>query len=391
MEKILRKDTFTSKLVVCVGIDMENIWDKLVLLGSCIVICFSLESSFVVVFSLLCALSVSGFHSYFQKKRVTIGLVMGYFFCFFIRSEFVLWVPFLCYDLEEYRKSAAVTAQRYGRWEDWIPPVYLELLVAVSAGVILKNFPILIRIEVILFSVMAVYLQYKTTKNTWQKAEFQKLRDDSEELQLLLKNRNKNLLEKQDYEVRVATLKERNRIAREIHDNVGHMLSRSILQVGALQAINSVGTMVLPLKALKESLDQAMNSIRSSVHNLHEESIDLEITIRTMIKEYPNYEIRFFYDMEEECDQALKYCFLGIVKEALSNMVRHSNATAMNIILREHPGFYQLIVKDNGTEIKEGKTTGIGLTNMKERVDAFDGRFSVRKEKGFQIFVTIPK
>jgi signal transduction histidine kinase len=43
-------------------------------------------------------------------------------------------------------------------------------------------------------------------------------------------------MEKQDYEIYLATLRERNRIAREIHDNVGHMLSRSILQIGALKA-----------------------------------------------------------------------------------------------------------------------------------------------------------
>ena len=42
----------------------------------------------------------------------------------------------------------------------------------------------------------------------------------------------------QDYEIYLATLKERNRIAREIHDNVGHMLTRSILQLGALSVIN---------------------------------------------------------------------------------------------------------------------------------------------------------
>ena len=45
-------------------------------------------------------------------------------------------------------------------------------------------------------------------------------------------------MEKQDTEIYLATLKERNRIAREIHDNVGHMLSRSILMVGALKTVN---------------------------------------------------------------------------------------------------------------------------------------------------------
>lgn len=54
----------------------------------------------------------------------------------------------------------------------------------------------------------------------------------------MLQEKNKNLMEKQDYEIYLATLRERNRIAREIHDNVGHMLSRSILQMGALITIH---------------------------------------------------------------------------------------------------------------------------------------------------------
>ena len=65
-----------------------------------------------------------------------------------------------------------------------------------------------------------------------------RLRDTSTELNLVLQEKNKNLMEKQDYEIYLATLRERNRIAREIHDNVGHMLSRSILQMGALITIH---------------------------------------------------------------------------------------------------------------------------------------------------------
>lgn len=63
------------------------------------------------------------------------------------------------------------------------------------------------------------------------------MRDTDTELKLVMEQRNRELLEKQDNEIYLATLRERNRIAREIHDNVGHMLSRSILQVGALATI----------------------------------------------------------------------------------------------------------------------------------------------------------
>ena len=63
--------------------------------------------------------------------------------------------------------------------------------------------------------------------------ELKRTRDDSRERDLLLSQKNKALLEKQDYEIYNATLKERNRIAREIHDNVGHVLSKFILMLGA--------------------------------------------------------------------------------------------------------------------------------------------------------------
>ena len=64
-------------------------------------------------------------------------------------------------------------------------------------------------------------------------------RDNSKELTTQLVEKNKAMQRNQDYEIYLATLKERNRIAREIHDNVGHMLTRSILQLGALSVMQS--------------------------------------------------------------------------------------------------------------------------------------------------------
>ena len=85
-----------------------------------------------------------------------------------------------------------------------------------------------------LVSVTALLLAARTGRNARLEGELIRLRDTSTELNMALKEKNRNLLEKQDNEIYLATLKERNRIAREIHDNVGHMLSRSILQMGAL-------------------------------------------------------------------------------------------------------------------------------------------------------------
>lgn len=87
----------------------------------------------------------------------------------------------------------------------------------------------------------AVLLYGRTRRLNELEQEYKRVRDDSRELTLMLEKKNQDLLEKQDTEVYLATLKERNRIAREIHDNVGHMLSRSILMVGALKTILEAG------------------------------------------------------------------------------------------------------------------------------------------------------
>ena len=71
-------------------------------------------------------------------------------------------------------------------------------------------------------------------------------------------------------------MQERNRIAREIHDNVGHMLTRAILLLGAVKTINQDQKITDSLTLLEDTLTQTMDNIRSSVHNLHDNSIDLQ-------------------------------------------------------------------------------------------------------------------
>ena len=145
------------------------------------------------------------------------------------------------------------------------------------------------------------------------------------------------------------------------------------------------------LEGLDVSLNSAMNSIRSSVHDLHDESMNLENTIKSIISDFKNCTLE--YDMSEIIPNNIKYCFAAITKEAIANIIKHSNATSVKITLREHPALYQLCIEDDGKGYnpEEGDTTGIGLKNMQERVQMLGGTFQIRGDNGFRIFITIPK
>jgi len=73
--------------------------------------------------------------------------------------------------------------------------------------------------------------------------------------------------------------------------------------------------------------------------------------------------------------------------------MKYSSATQIKIIMREHPAIYQLCIEDNGKGCADydKNTTGIGLKNMQERVNTLNGNLQINGEKGFRIFVVIPK
>ena len=151
------------------------------------------------------------------------------------------------------------------------------------------------------------------------------------------------------------------------------------------------------LDHLDDSLNSAMDSIRSSVHDLHDDSVNLEDTIRGLAHGFTFCPVLIHYDMSLLVPREIKYCLISITKEALSNVIRHSNASQVRITLQEHPALYQLCVEDNGTRIAPGclkagsSQSGIGLTNIQERIQALNGNLQISADSGFRIFITIPK
>lgn len=244
---------------------------------------------------------------------------------------------------------------------------------------------------IILIACTSVLFHLIIAKNNNYTQELKYLRDTSKEHELLVEEKNRRLIEKQDAELYTATLKERNRIAREIHDNVGHMLTRSILQVGAIRTINNNELLSEPLEGLHETLNTAMTNIRSSVHDLHDESIDLKTAVGEIIEKTDKIKVKLDYGMSNHINKSVKYCFISIIKEAVNNTIKHSNASHIDIIMQEHPAFYQLVIHDNGTDISGTHSEGIGLTNMRDRIKALNGNIKISTEKGFKISITILK
>lgn len=369
---------------------MTIMLDKLVLLTACTLLMFyrTPHPGALQVFALLAAIIFSfgcsccnpdarPFHEISLFFRFLLaGLCLSLSICTAATPILGVFLPLFFYE-------AAVSYGKSARY-----PLFAAIcLLAVFS---FRNEPPLYLALTLLLFFMALILSEKTKRMLQTERDFRLLRDTSTEYHLLLQQKNKDLMERQDYEIHAAALRERNRIAREIHDNVGHMLSRSILQAGALLAINQQENLKEPLHALKDTLSHAMDEIRNSVHDLHDDSVDLKQTVSDMLSEFSGYQIHLNYDISGFVPAPVKYCFIAILKESLSNIARHSNATDISVTLQSHPSLYRLTVADNGTDIHQAPS-GIGILNMQERVRNLDGHFSVATDKGFVVFASIPK
>ncbi len=351
----------------------KTLVDKIIILICALIVYLTQPQPDIIM--VLVAVSFGGFLSYVDSKKLRAFLVAGFIVLCIYFPQLIFFLPIIAYDMFFYSYQAVGVAAI-------VPLVYF-----------LQSQSLQTSLTVIALSGLAVLLRYRSNAYSKLYLEHISLNDAARELSMTLTKQNKTLIEKQDYELGLATLNERNRIAREIHDNVGHLLSRAILQIGALLSTNTGQAVSQSLRQLHETLSNAMNSIRDSVHQLHADSIDLNTQILELIDAFTFCEVKYIYQIDSPLDSKIKYAFMAVVQEALSNIMRHSNATQISLTIREHPAFYQLIIADNGSvkKIELNTVDGLGLKNMTQRINALNGNISFMTNPGFQIFISVPK
>lgn len=351
---------------------MRGIVDKLILLFFGLVLLLTTEPVIKPIILLLCvfiALTIDELISSltFSYGLFGLGVLLSIFF-----PDVLFFLPVLCYPLCMKRPTPVLLVSIF--------PVIRSFF---TFDEIATCFLVLFLLSV------ALLLSYRERQLSKTSLDLIKLRDSDTEERLSLQEKAQTLIENQDAGIKIATLQERTRIAREIHDNVGHLLSRSILQVGAMLTVKKDDESLL---LLKESLDAAMQGIRSSVHDLRDDALDLETSAKQLLADYTTYQTYFEYDIAPELPVAVTYCFLTITKEALANITKHSNADTIRISMKEYTSLYSLSITDNGTDIHVSENnTGMGLENMQARVSALKGTIRFSTQNGFHIFVSIPK
>ncbi|MFD2831558.1 sensor histidine kinase [Corticicoccus populi] len=219
--------------------------------------------------------------------------------------------------------------------------------------------------------------------------ENKNIRDQLTKDNLRLRSQHNELMKNHEREVYLAGLNERNRIARDMHDALGHSLSSSILLIESLQYVKEPEKIEASLKQLQGRLKSGMDDIRTSIHHLYDTSIDFKSRVEEYLSEMEHWNTDFQYQVESTLPHYLKVDLLSLIREALTNVRKHSAGDSITVLIREHPEFITVSVKDNGTHYRPGK--GMGIETMKETVHKYRGVLNTFFDKGFTVHVILYK
>jgi two-component system, sensor histidine kinase and response regulator len=199
----------------------------------------------------------------------------------------------------------------------------------------------------------------------------------------------------------MATLEERNRIAREIHDALGHSLTALNVQLqAAASLLRSDPTQAQSFLTQAQRLGMtAMQEVRQSVKALRSDEqpeLSLEAAIAILTEEFrqvTGITPIVHLHLSQSLPASISRTLYRIVQESLTNISKYAQATQVQIEMTTSDDRIALRIQDNGQGFScEQKMTGFGLQGMQERIAALNGTFDLATESGAgcRINVDIP-
>jgi signal transduction histidine kinase len=312
-----------------------------------------------------------------KKICLSLSLVMIMFFCIYVSPIFILLMPINIYEMIVELKASPL----------------IGIIISLTLISIVNNEFIKDYILVASLSYIICNLYYNNFYNIL------KLREENYKLRKRNYELNKSLNKDAEYEMQIrylSQIEERNKIAQEIHDNIGHTISGSLMQLEAIKFLldRDLDKSKTLLQSTIDVLREGMESIRLTLRNIKPPSEQIGVNrLKLILHEFEvnsQIQISFFYNGDLN---KISYNHWNIinsnVKEALTNILKYSKASQVKIKIQILNKYIKAEIKDNGignSSIKKG----IGITGMEERCENVNGKLIVDGSEGFSIIMLLP-
>ncbi|SKB92695.1 Signal transduction histidine kinase [Lachnospiraceae bacterium] len=195
-----------------------------------------------------------------------------------------------------------------------------------------------------------------------------------------------------------AEIQERNRLAREIHDTIGHSLTGIVTGIEASIMLMDIdaGAAKKQMQAIEEVARAGITDVRQSVRALRPDVLEnnkLEDALKKIVNDMRastgvdiKYENLAHLEGMSEDEEDTVY---RIFQESITNSIRHGKATRIECFMRREENYLHITISDNGIGCKD-VTQGFGLHHMQERLNLLQGELNYSGENGFVVDVKIP-
>ncbi len=214
-----------------------------------------------------------------------------------------------------------------------------------------------------------------------------------------LNNKNVQMEEYQNKLSELALSAERNRVAQELHDSLGHTLMAVRMNIKVLERLNHNDTEKEKkiINSLDEIVQDGINQLRETVFQLKNdnETKSLKSSLQEMIDYLSlNGESQIyldFNDIVDECLPEIRDAIYKAVKECITNSIRHGKANRIKICISEDNKLIHLNITDNGVGCSKIEKS-FGLQGIEQRFSALHGQTSYKSEgdKGFIFQANVP-
>ncbi len=253
---------------------------------------------------------------------------------------------------------------------------------------------IVIGAVLLLLPLIGLFLFYKQRAKTQRTIRKQELKLHQQEKAHLQQEQQlkatQALIEGQD--------KERERIAKELHDGIAGQLASINLSLSHVNVEEDKTAIVEINKSLKQTFKELRDLSHDLSYNYHQDKAFTHL-LAELKEKYEqskqfSLEISIFpEDALQDIDVYTKHNLYRIVQELLTNIAKHAKAKEVQLSFNRHDALLIMVLEDNGVGFNvEAQKEGVGIKNIKQRVDSIKGTFNLESTlgKGSSVIIEIP-